>query len=1089
MTGIKKRDPKTEITTERLDSNAENESGKTLENRRNRSVPAALSTIVGQSVDTEHAAQVERKGHMTDQDGSVDKSIIKLFSRMTVGFRSKLVSPKPKPFRGTRLTWKEKIRLNNGIWRAWHLQYIKQKDPIIGTFVEPLTAEHSTRPSWQPDILEGKFWKQKLETTVSDYRKWRMFAAAKGENYYSPMMVQIEEEEEDYNRTPHPPPSPCPASTLSTDDIPLPKRKFEDTLFTTLRREAFEFPKAREIAKKTQNADVIQPGLSQLQPDFDDFMDTLESLQGLPDALLQRQEDQQPLVHSSDSVQGLLELQGGGDMPMQVSEENGMIRYQGLVQVQESNHQSGFQNLAPSSIPSSTQQQPRPVSHHQIAHSLFPSFRNDQLSSQALQSLNISSNQDMMEEEDEDCKPLMFTAVNDGAISMEMMDELLGGSDSLSSQQNEMVTLVTQMQQTIPVTMISTQNSQMQQSKIVTLVTTEAPNVQQNSMATTQWVTGTPGQQSTSNGSIPSTPVSSYNHSAASSHHTTPASSRAGSRPHSRHPSLTNEPYQQIELRQAIDQYLTLQSQPVTVTQGFQGYQGQQMHHQQQIQPAATQQQHKPQHHHTSSPSLTPGHHTFSRQSSVSPGFSTPTSSYAASPYNTTQSSPYNTNQSSPYNTAHSSPAPSPHLSRRSSFDHGQISHSTSLEHIGAHVSGHVTPPPCMEQEQQNALMDHSQLRHSTSMEHVQYKHASKDSCTSPGSYGRKTPESPGTEYPLQSPRQKVGRSLDRSRSHPSSKATSPITEGPFKFPPTQKQEHMGNQYCKSEAKGHRKLSTQSVREWDAMAPSVPASASGQASTASSAASSPGSYQETQSPEMFEFQQPRAKRHKKTAMDEQERVERRRLKHRTSEIKRRSNIQIGLDELQSLVGLGDPEIESRVSLAVMLQKATDHIERLKKDMEKQKQDAKKYKAQIQNLKGEISDVQEQLPDSGVPVRNQSNDEALQEMLDKYIQEKSQDNWKFYPFGLIQKEFFRPYRKCLDSATEDQLESSIQIWMDKECKLSKMRSAVTTALTTVSVKTDLLEDPSKLPEQAKQAASRLLQERREERKQSQSDNPS
>lgn len=36
--------------------------------------------------------------------------------------RQKLTSPKWNRFRGIRLRWKDKIRLNNVIWRCWHMQ-------------------------------------------------------------------------------------------------------------------------------------------------------------------------------------------------------------------------------------------------------------------------------------------------------------------------------------------------------------------------------------------------------------------------------------------------------------------------------------------------------------------------------------------------------------------------------------------------------------------------------------------------------------------------------------------------------------------------------------------------------------------------------------------------------------------------------------------------------------------------------------------------------------------------------------------------------------------------------------------------------
>lgn len=34
----------------------------------------------------------------------------------------KLVSPKWKNFKGLKLQWRDKIRLNNAIWRAWYMQ-------------------------------------------------------------------------------------------------------------------------------------------------------------------------------------------------------------------------------------------------------------------------------------------------------------------------------------------------------------------------------------------------------------------------------------------------------------------------------------------------------------------------------------------------------------------------------------------------------------------------------------------------------------------------------------------------------------------------------------------------------------------------------------------------------------------------------------------------------------------------------------------------------------------------------------------------------------------------------------------------------
>ncbi|KAG6921828.1 MLX interacting protein, partial [Chelydra serpentina] len=53
---------------------------------------------------------------------SIDASLTKLFECMTLAYSGKIVSPKWKTFKGLKLLPRDKIRLNNAIWRAWYLQ-------------------------------------------------------------------------------------------------------------------------------------------------------------------------------------------------------------------------------------------------------------------------------------------------------------------------------------------------------------------------------------------------------------------------------------------------------------------------------------------------------------------------------------------------------------------------------------------------------------------------------------------------------------------------------------------------------------------------------------------------------------------------------------------------------------------------------------------------------------------------------------------------------------------------------------------------------------------------------------------------------
>ncbi|MGH0150527.1 UNVERIFIED_CONTAM: hypothetical protein FKN15_042073, partial [Acipenser sinensis] len=91
-------------------------------------------------------------------------------------FSGKIVSPKWKSFKGLRLLWRDKIRLNNGIWRAWYIQYVeKRKNPVCG-FVTPLEgSEADTHRKPEAIVLEGNYWKRRIEVVIKEYHKWRIY--------------------------------------------------------------------------------------------------------------------------------------------------------------------------------------------------------------------------------------------------------------------------------------------------------------------------------------------------------------------------------------------------------------------------------------------------------------------------------------------------------------------------------------------------------------------------------------------------------------------------------------------------------------------------------------------------------------------------------------------------------------------------------------------------------------------------------------------------------------------------------------------------------------------------------------------------
>nr|XP_025035837.1 carbohydrate-responsive element-binding protein-like [Pelodiscus sinensis] len=88
----------------------------------------------------------------------------------------KIVSPKWKTFKGLKLLQRDKIRLNNAIWRAWYLQYVERRKNPVCNFVTPLecsVGDEHRKP--EAVIMEGKYWKRQIEVVIREYHKWRSY--------------------------------------------------------------------------------------------------------------------------------------------------------------------------------------------------------------------------------------------------------------------------------------------------------------------------------------------------------------------------------------------------------------------------------------------------------------------------------------------------------------------------------------------------------------------------------------------------------------------------------------------------------------------------------------------------------------------------------------------------------------------------------------------------------------------------------------------------------------------------------------------------------------------------------------------------
>ncbi|XP_028852697.1 MLX-interacting protein isoform X2 [Denticeps clupeoides] len=205
---------------------------------------------------------------------SIDASLTKLFECMTLAYSGKLVSPKWKNFKGLKLLWRDKIRLNNAIWRAWYMQYVERRDNPVCHFVTPLEGSvdaEDHRPA-EAIATEGKYWRRRIEIVIREYHKWRTYFKKRLQKHKDEDLSSLLRDEDLATGG---------RSSRKSRDSPVPMEmelnldmlmSVSDTLFSTLAsHQPVAWPNPREIAH-AGNADMIQPGLIPLQPNLD-FMD------------------------------------------------------------------------------------------------------------------------------------------------------------------------------------------------------------------------------------------------------------------------------------------------------------------------------------------------------------------------------------------------------------------------------------------------------------------------------------------------------------------------------------------------------------------------------------------------------------------------------------------------------------------------------------------------------------------------------------------------------------------------------------------------------------------------------------------------
>ncbi|VDK37608.1 unnamed protein product [Taenia asiatica] len=195
-----------------------------------------------------------------------------LFKSLSLAYVETVTSPRWSHFRGAGFALKQKVRLNNIIWREYHMQYVKQRLPVIVKFQVP--SPQTSGIKVHSPVMEGKLWDRHCTKLSNEYRRWRTY-------YINHLRKKtLSTSRSDKRRLDFELPVDFPSKIQYVDD----KDIFNDvTNFSGVGSPRFidelmkdfdgsldlfldqPFPDPRDVSM-LGNSDIMQPALTQLQP-------------------------------------------------------------------------------------------------------------------------------------------------------------------------------------------------------------------------------------------------------------------------------------------------------------------------------------------------------------------------------------------------------------------------------------------------------------------------------------------------------------------------------------------------------------------------------------------------------------------------------------------------------------------------------------------------------------------------------------------------------------------------------------------------------------------------------------------------------
>lgn len=202
------------------------------------------------------------------------------------------------------------------------------------------------------------------------------------------------------------------------------------------------------------------------------------------------------------------------------------------------------------------------------------------------------------------------------------------------------------------------------------------------------------------------------------------------------------------------------------------------------------------------------------------------------------------------------------------------------------------------------------------------------------------------------------------------------------------------------------------------------------------------------------------------------------IKLSSAEQKRRGTIKNGFEFLRALVPSLSQTPNIKVSKAALLSKGAEYVLQLKEEKAALHKEVETLRQSVETLNQEIFSYQAELPTAGSSKRTVNgamSDSQLQSLFERHVAACTRQNWKYWVFSRIMQPLLESYDRTVSNSSIDDMARTSSSWLDQHVSLVQLRPLVLNSLKELSVNTEVLSEPHKMPQEALNAVSSLKQQ--------------